>query len=99
MKELAYIIHNSSKGDQKSQRALYEMYRTRWYMLALRYGKNKQQAEDIFQEGLIQIYKDLHQYNAKKSEFSTWSSRVLVHAATRYLKKYNWMNSFQELEA
>jgi len=56
------------------------------------------QADDIFQEGLIQIFKSLHQYDKNRSLFSTWSSRVLVNAALRYLKKYNWMESMTDLD-
>lgn len=81
------------RGDQAAQRQLYEQYRTRWYMISLRYGKSNVQADDIFQEGIIQIYKDLNQFDPKRGAFSTWSSRVLVNAALRYLRKYNWTNT------
>ena len=97
-KKVVHIISKSIKGDEKAQRQLYELHRTRWYMISMRYGKNKMEAEDIFQEGLIGIYKDLHQYNNKKASFNTWSSRVLINAALRYLKKNNWMSSLRDLE-
>lgn len=58
-------------------------------MTALRYARNKSQAEDIFQEGLIQIFKDLHQFDDSKSSFPTWSNRVLINAALKFIKKNN----------
>jgi len=67
-------------------------------MIAMRYGKNKFQADDIFQEGLIQIFNSLHQFDQNKASFSTWSTRVLINAALKYLKKYNWIDSFQNME-
>jgi len=67
-------------------------------MIAMRYGKNKFQADDIFQEGLIQIFNSLHQFDQNKASFSTWSTRVLINAALKYLKKYNWIDSFQKIE-
>ncbi len=73
------------------------MHRTRWYMVSMRYGKNISQAEDILQEGLIRIYTSLHQYNVEKSAFSTWSTRLIVNAALRYLKKHSWQNTFVEV--
>lgn len=97
MENINYIVKQSIAGNAKQQRALYEMHRTRWFMLCLRYGKNKAQAEDIFQEGLIQVFKDLKQYDASKAGFSTWSSRVLINAALKYLKKFNWINNFEDL--
>lgn len=92
------IIKSSVLGDEKAQRTLYDMYRTKWYMMAMRYGKNKTQADDIFQEGLIQIFKDLYQFDESKAAFGTWSTKVLVHAAIRYLKKYNWIDTLSEME-
>ena len=67
-------------------------------MIALRYGKNKMQAEDILQEGLIAIFKNLHQYDHRKAAFSTWSTRVLINAGLRYLKKNNWPNTFKDID-
>ena len=92
------IISSSIRGDQKSQRELYEAFKVRWYMIALRYGKNKMQAEDILQEGLIAIFKNLHQYDHKKAAFSTWSTRVLINAGLRYLKKNSWTNTFKDID-
>jgi len=66
-------------------------------MLALRYGKSKYEAEDILQEGLVQVFKDLYQYDSRKSQFGTWSNRVIVHAALKYLKKCNWHNSLLDI--
>lgn len=98
MDQLLHIIQASSKGDEQAQRTLYEAYRSQWYMTSMRFGKNKSQADDIFQEGLIYIYKDLHQYDSKKSQFSTWSTRILINAALRFLKKYNWIDTISEYE-
>ena len=56
------------------------------------------QAEDIFQEGMINIFRNLHSYDHSKAAFSTWSTRVLINAALTYLKKNNWADSMGELE-
>ncbi len=85
-------------GKEEAQRALYLEYRTKWYMLCLRYGKNRFEADDMLQEGLIQIFKDLHQFDVNRGSFATWSSRVLSNAALRYLKKQNWHNSIANIE-
>jgi len=93
-----YIIQEAIKGDKVYQRKLYEMYRTRWYMICLRYGNSKIQADDLLQEGLIRIFQNLHQYNPKLSKFGTWSSRVVVNAALRSLEKSNWLKTIGSLE-
>lgn len=85
-----HIISKCLKGNDAAQRELYERYRVKWYMLSLRYAKSRDEANDIFQEGLICIFNDLHQYDSNRGQFSTWSCRVLVNAALRFLKKHSW---------
>lgn len=98
MQNIQNIISQSSKGDLKSQKELYELNKVRWYMTAMRYGKNKMQAEDILQEGMIAIFKNLKLYDHQKSAFTTWSNRVLINAGLRYLKKNNWTNTFENID-
>ena len=93
MQNLPNIIKLAIDGNAEAQRELYEEHRVYWYMLCMRYGKSKTQADDIFQEGLIKVYKDLYQFDDGKSAFRTWSSRVMVHSALRYLKKYTWLDT------
>lgn len=99
MSNLTDIIRKSVKGHPDAQRELYERYRTKWFMLAMRYGKNRSEAEDILQEGLIRIYKDLHQYDDRRSQFSTWSGRLIVHAALHYLKKNQWHKAILDIDS
>lgn len=92
------LIKNILHGQKSAERILYERHRQRWFRLALRYGKNKVEAQDVFQEGLISIFKDLHQFDFKRGEFIHWSNRVLVNAALRFLKKNQWQNTFTDLK-
>ena len=69
-----------------------------WFGTSLRYARNQNEAQDIFQEGLLQIFKDLRQFKIEKAKFSTWSNRVLIHAALKYLKKNQWQNTFKNIE-
>ena len=98
MKTLNTIIKQCIEGDETAQRELYVMHRVKWYMQCLRYGKNRYEADDILQEGLIQIYKDLHQFDEKRAGFMTWTSRLISHAALRYLKKNSWQNTFVDID-
>ncbi len=98
MKALQIVIAESIEGLEEAQRELYLRYRTKWYMLCLRYGKNRYEADDIFQEGLIRVYKDLHQFDEKRSAFETWSSRLMSHAALRYLKKNSWHQTIMNID-
>jgi RNA polymerase sigma factor (sigma-70 family) len=92
------LIKSILKGKKPAERILYERHRQRWFRLALRYGTSKLEAQDIFQEGLVSIFKDLHQFDSKRGEFVHWSNRVLVNAALRFLKSNQWQNTFTDLK-
>ena len=77
---------------------LYQRYQRPWFRLCLRYGRNRNEAEDILQEGLLLVFKDLQQFDARRGEFIHWSNRIMVHAALRYLKKHQWQQSFDDLK-
>lgn len=96
--EDSILINKCLKHDEVAQRELYLKYRIKWYILCQRYAKSKFEADDILQEGLIGIFKSLDQYDSKRGHFSTWSCRVIVNAALRYLKKSTWQSTFLELE-
>ncbi len=57
-------------------------------MICLRYARNRMEAEDMLQEGLISIFKELKQYDPSKAGFSSWSNKVMVNAALQYLRKW-----------
>ncbi len=92
------LIKNILLGKKSAERILYERHRQRWFRLSLRYGKSRGEAQDVFQEGLISIFKDLHQFDAERGEFIHWSNRVMVNAALRFLKKNQWQNTFTDLK-
>jgi len=98
VKNLKSIISESIQGKAKAQRQLYLSYRVKWYMVALRYGNNKTEADDILQEGLIQIFNSLRQFDQTKSQFITWSSRVIAHAALKFLKRNSWHKMVTDIE-
>ena len=92
------LIQKSLNGDKAAMHALYKQHERHWFRLCLRYGKNRSEAQDILQEGLILIFRDLKQFDPSRGKFKSWSNRVMVNAALRYLKKHQWQHSFEDLE-
>ena len=67
-------------------------------MICLRYASNKAEAEDMLQEGLISVFKDLKKYDSKRATFSAWSNKVMVNAALQYLRKWKNLNLNQSID-
>jgi RNA polymerase sigma factor (sigma-70 family) len=80
-------ISGAKKGDYTSQRYLYEQYRTKWFMICMRYLPNKADAEDALQNGLIQIFSKLHQYDPDLGEFGGWTSRIVSNECIQIIRK------------
>jgi len=91
------LIKKILAGDKTANQKLYERHERHWFRLCLRYGKNRSEAQDILQEGLIQVFKDLKQFDSGRGAFKSWSSKAMVNAALRYLKKHQWQQSFEDL--
>jgi len=92
------LIKKAFKGQHRATQALYQYYKSYWFRICLRYGRNKSEAQDIFQEGVEKIFQHLKKFDLKKGHFKNWSARVLINAALQYLRKFQWQQSFEDLE-
>jgi RNA polymerase sigma-70 factor (ECF subfamily) len=54
------------------------------FAVCLRYSKNKEEAEEILQEGFMKVFTHLHQFNFEGS-FEGWIRKIMVNCA---LQKY-----------
>ena len=86
------IIRKCLKNKAQAQRELYELYKVKWFMICLRYAHNKMEAEDMLQEGLISVFKELKQFDPNRATFSAWSNKVMVNAALQHLRKWKKQN-------
>lgn len=86
------------RNNARAQQALYDMHKVKWFMICLRYAPGRAEAEDMLQEGLINVFKELKQYDPKKAAFSAWSNKVIVNAALQYLRKWKNLNLNQSID-
>ncbi len=92
------IIKKCMNSNAIAQKTLYDKYKVRWFMICLRYANNKTEAEDMLQEGLINVFKYIKQYDPKKAEFSAWSNKIMVNAALQYLRKWKKVDFTQNID-
>lgn len=71
--------------DEKSFRKIYDMLAGKMYSLCVRYAGNTNDANDLFQEGLIRLYKNLSKYQGTGS-FEGWARRIFVNTCLDHLK-------------
>jgi len=78
------LIEGCIKGDRQSQSQLYATLMQKMFVVCLRYSKNREEAEEILQEGFIKVFEFIHQYKFSGS-FEGWVRKIMVNCA---LQKY-----------
>lgn len=79
------IINGCKNKEKKFQKELYDKYSSKLFALCLRYGKSKEDAEDIFQEAFIKAFSSLNKYDFKGS-FEGWLRKLFVNCALNYYR-------------
>src|ERR1700716_1389955 len=65
------IIMGCLKGDRLSQAKLYQLYKGRMMGVCMWYARNREEAEEILQDGFIRVFRYLNTYVGKGS-FEGW---------------------------
>ncbi len=81
----AVLLSMAVDGDEKAFRAIYDMLSGKMYSLCLRYAGNRADADDLFQEGIIRVYKHLSGFKGLGS-FEGWARRIFVNVCLDHLK-------------
>jgi RNA polymerase sigma-70 factor (ECF subfamily) len=84
--ELRSIIEGCLRNEHKSQYQLYQMFYSSMTSVCLRYCKDREEANDMVQEGFIKVFKNLTRYEFKGS-FEGWMRRIFVNNAIDNIRR------------
>jgi RNA polymerase sigma-70 factor (ECF subfamily) len=87
------LISRAQKGDNIAFEQLVMKYDRIVLNIAYGYRNSKEDAQDIYQEVFIRVYKNLSGFQFK-SEFSTWLFRITTNVCISYKRKVNRPNHF-----
>jgi len=83
---LAGMWKGCLENDRKQQELLYRKLAPRMLAVCMRYAHDKDEAQDILQEGFIKMFNNVHKYRGEGS-LEGWIRRIMVHCAiSRYRK-------------
>jgi RNA polymerase sigma factor (sigma-70 family) len=80
------MLAGSVKNNAAAQEAFYERFSPRMLAVCYRFAKNREDAEDMLQEGFIKIFSQLQQYR-NEGALEGWIRRIVVHTCINFLKK------------
>lgn len=86
--ETRKLITKAQEGDVESFHVIVTKYDAQIMTLSLQIAKNKQDAEDIYQETFVKVYKNITKFRFE-SDIYTWIYRIAVNTAYNYKRKHS----------
>lgn len=74
------LIDRCIKQESNAQRELYDLYAPSMMVVAMRYSKSDQEAEDVLQEAFIKVFDKIDSYR-RESDLRFWIKRIVVNTA------------------
>ncbi|MGZ8509799.1 MAG: RNA polymerase sigma factor [Chitinophagaceae bacterium] len=85
------ILKGCLNNNATAQRELYNKYSSKMLAVCYRYGHNREDAEDMLQEGFIKVFLQIHTFE-NRGAFEGWIRRIIVHTCINILKKNKKFN-------
>lgn len=93
LEELAAACQGS---DRKAQKRLFDSLAPKMMAVCLRYMGNREDAEDVLQEGFVTLFTKLDSYSGAGS-FEGWARKIFVNTALMHLRKNNVLGDSEDI--
>ena len=85
------ILKGCLDNNAGAQRELYNRYSPKMLAVCYRFAHNREDAEDMLQEGFIKVFSQIHTFE-NRGAFEGWIRRIIVHTCINILKKNKKFN-------
>lgn len=80
------LIAAAKSGDELAFETVVKCYHARIFLVALRYTRVREDAEDVVQQTLQKAFVSLHRFEGRSS-FATWLTRIAINQALMLLRR------------
>ncbi len=80
------MLQGCLENPATAQEALYNRFSPRMLGVCYRYARNREDAEDMLQEGFIKVYSQIHQFRGSGA-LEGWIRRIIVHTCINVIKR------------
>src|SRR6185503_4735234 len=87
MMNLEAVIERWRAGDQRAAESIYNQHREKTFRLAYGLLGDTEDAEEAAQDALSYTLLHIHQFDDRKSQFTTWLYRITVSRSRDILRK------------
>lgn len=79
------VVEKCKANDRSAQLQLYRKYCEGMYIVAMRFVKDADDAEDVLQEAFIKAFQKIHQFKGDVT-FGAWLKRIVINKCIDFLK-------------
>ncbi|ULQ56320.1 sigma-70 family RNA polymerase sigma factor [Flavihumibacter rivuli] len=90
------LLQGCLQNDPTAQKVLYERYSPKMLSVCYRFAHNREDAEDMLQEGFIKVFSQIHTFRSQGA-FEGWIRRIMVHTCINHLKRNKRFNESVDL--
>lgn len=90
------ILAGCIRNNATAQKELYARYSPKMLSVCYRFAHNREDAEDMLQEGFIKVFSQIHTFR-NQGAFEGWIRRIVVHTCINILKKNKKFNESVDL--
>lgn len=83
---LQLLLDSCVEGNRASQKELYRQFYAYGMNICLHYAKNREEAQEILNDGFLRAFRFLHQFD-RRAPFKSWLRRILINAAIDYFRQ------------
>ena len=81
------LLEGCKAKDPIAQRHLFQKYSRKLMGICRRYTQNKEDAEDVFQEAFVRVFKSLATVQ-KIDSLEVWIKKIVIHTAINYFHRH-----------
>lgn len=81
------LVRRAQAGDREALFEIYSQFETPAYSLAFRFSQCPHQAQDILQEGMLNLVEKIGQYRFE-APFWGWARKVFINSTIDYLRRH-----------
>lgn len=84
--KLKVIVDGCVRNERKCQQMIFEMYYGKMMSACLRYISDRDEAQDVLQDGFIKVFNSIAKFDFNGS-FEGWVRRIVVNTAIDHIRK------------
>ncbi|RBL92896.1 RNA polymerase sigma factor [Chitinophaga flava] len=90
MEDLQQLVRECLANDRRSQEKLYRKFYPALFLLCRKFFSQPEEAVEVLNDGMLQVFTQLEKYDAAKGEFFNWVYTVVRNTALDKIRSRKW---------